>query len=92
MFSKNSNNRIVLLATFFLLAQFYFTVLSTQHAFMDMPTICPICTVAGDLDHATSFAIPPIFLNKSTLTSDQYTSASIVRFTAGFESRAPPSA
>jgi len=71
MVYKKNNKNIVFLAAFFLLAQFTFTILSTQHAFMDMPSICPICTAASNLDNVVSFAGTQLSLHKADLILDR---------------------
>ncbi len=84
------NKNIVLFGALFLVSQLYFTVLSTHHAFMDMPTTCPICTLASNYDHAI---IPPVFdLNFVSGKDFYYLDNRFFKpsFDLSFRARAPP--
>ena len=89
--SENNNIRIVFLATIFLMAQLFFTVLSTHHALMDMPPTCPVCAVAGDYENAVIPVAIEIPAGDTGHVFLAHISISTPRFKSAFQPRAPPS-
>lgn len=86
----NKHILIGIFAVFFVTAQLFFTVLTTHHAFMDMPRICPVCTVASDDEDAF---VPKIILLPEGMSVDvqPVVSHQFVPFLiSSYYSRAPP--
>lgn len=88
----NKKSKIVFFAVLFLMAQLYFIVLSTNHALMNMPLTCPICTLASDYNNAITPTVYNLDSGLVFYSSFEHQSTFKPNLTLSFLSRAPPSA
>lgn len=86
----SAKSRIVFFSAFFLLAQMYFVVLSTHHAFMDMPATCPVCAMVNQYDDVITAATVELSVNSFSQFVEEQLPDFEPLFNSSFQPRAPP--
>jgi hypothetical protein len=89
--TKTKRIHLIAFAIFIVWAQWYFTILSTQHALHNMPATCPVCTLVNQLDHSVvpEFVITPVVITQLFLVLPTQYVIPVSRIVS-YDSRAPP--